>query len=67
MPCYCCDGLDTPYGVAITMDLQRSLPYATDYFIDMNLSTGANPLTLAGLGGMGDLVLTCTGDASRNR
>jgi glycerol-3-phosphate dehydrogenase (NAD(P)+) len=28
---------------------------------------GANPLTLSGLGGMGDLVLTCTGDLSRNR
>lgn len=28
---------------------------------------GANPLTIAGLGGMGDLVLTCTGDLSRNR
>ncbi|MCA9600381.1 MAG: NAD(P)-dependent glycerol-3-phosphate dehydrogenase [Myxococcales bacterium] len=28
---------------------------------------GADPLTLAGLGGMGDLVLTCTGDLSRNR
>lgn len=28
---------------------------------------GGNPLTLAGLAGMGDLVLTCTGDASRNR
>jgi glycerol-3-phosphate dehydrogenase (NAD(P)+) len=28
---------------------------------------GANPLTLAGLAGMGDLVLTCTGDQSRNR
>ncbi len=28
---------------------------------------GANPLTLAGLSGMGDLVLTCTGDLSRNR
>jgi glycerol-3-phosphate dehydrogenase (NAD(P)+) len=28
---------------------------------------GANPLTLAGLAGMGDLVLTCTGDLSRNR
>ncbi|MDP6934742.1 MAG: NAD(P)-dependent glycerol-3-phosphate dehydrogenase, partial [Myxococcota bacterium] len=25
------------------------------------------PLTLAGLAGMGDLVLTCTGDLSRNR
>jgi glycerol-3-phosphate dehydrogenase (NAD(P)+) len=28
---------------------------------------GANPHTLAGLSGMGDLVLTCTGDMSRNR
>jgi glycerol-3-phosphate dehydrogenase (NAD(P)+) len=28
---------------------------------------GAHPLTLSGLSGMGDLVLTCTGDLSRNR
>ncbi len=28
---------------------------------------GANPLTFAGLAGLGDLVLTCTGDLSRNR
>ncbi|MBX5484829.1 MAG: NAD(P)-dependent glycerol-3-phosphate dehydrogenase [Myxococcaceae bacterium] len=28
---------------------------------------GANPLTLSGLSGMGDLVLTCTSDLSRNR
>ena len=28
---------------------------------------GGHPLTLAGLAGMGDLVLTCTGDLSRNR
>lgn len=28
---------------------------------------GASPLTMAGLAGMGDLVLTCTGDLSRNR
>jgi glycerol-3-phosphate dehydrogenase (NAD(P)+) len=28
---------------------------------------GGNPFTLAGLAGMGDLVLTCTGDLSRNR
>jgi glycerol-3-phosphate dehydrogenase (NAD(P)+) len=31
------------------------------------LTKGADPLTLAGLSGMGDLVLTCTGDLSRNR
>ena len=31
------------------------------------LKLGAHPQTFAGLGGMGDLVLTCTGDLSRNR
>lgn len=31
------------------------------------VAMGADPLTLAGLAGMGDLVLTCTGDLSRNR
>jgi glycerol-3-phosphate dehydrogenase (NAD(P)+) len=31
------------------------------------VAMGANPHTLAGLAGMGDLVLTCTGDMSRNR
>jgi len=35
----------------------------------MRLGTalGARPRTLAGLAGMGDLILTCTGDLSRNR
>lgn len=33
----------------------------------LGLTMGANPLTLAGLAGMGDLVLTCTGELSRNR
>ena len=28
---------------------------------------GADPLTFQGLSGMGDLILTCTGDLSRNR
>jgi len=31
------------------------------------VSRGAHPLTLSGLSGLGDLVLTCTGDLSRNR
>lgn len=31
------------------------------------VAMGANPLTLAGLTGMGDLVLTCMGGLSRNR
>jgi glycerol-3-phosphate dehydrogenase (NAD(P)+) len=33
----------------------------------MGLKLGAAPETFAGLAGMGDLVLTCTGDLSRNR
>ncbi len=33
----------------------------------MAANLGANPLTLAGLSGLGDLILTCTGDLSRNR
>ena len=31
------------------------------------VAKAANPLTLAGLAGVGDLVLTCTGELSRNR
>ena len=31
------------------------------------MAKGGSALTLAGLAGMGDLVLTCTGEASRNR
>jgi glycerol-3-phosphate dehydrogenase (NAD(P)+) len=31
------------------------------------LKLGAHPMTVSGLSGMGDLVLTCTGDLSRNR
>ncbi len=33
----------------------------------LGVQRGANPLTFAGLAGLGDLVLTCTGDLSRNR
>jgi glycerol-3-phosphate dehydrogenase (NAD(P)+) len=33
----------------------------------LGLAMGANPRTFAGLSGLGDLVLTCTGDLSRNR
>lgn len=33
----------------------------------LGAAMGANPLTFAGLAGMGDLVLTCTGSLSRNR
>ena len=31
------------------------------------VAMGGNPLTMAGLAGLGDLVLTCTGELSRNR
>ncbi|EFJ44172.1 hypothetical protein VOLCADRAFT_95560 [Volvox carteri f. nagariensis] len=31
------------------------------------VARGGNPLTMSGLAGMGDVVLTCTGDLSRNR
>lgn len=33
----------------------------------LGMAAGANPLTFAGLSGLGDLVLTCTGSLSRNR
>jgi len=43
--------------------ITRGLAEVTRLAVDM----GANPLTLMGLAGMGDLVLTCTGNLSRNR
>jgi glycerol-3-phosphate dehydrogenase (NAD(P)+) len=33
----------------------------------IGVALGGNPMTFSGLSGMGDLVLTCSGDASRNR
>ncbi len=33
----------------------------------LGIQCGADPLTFSGLSGMGDLILTCTGDLSRNR
>ena len=35
--------------------------------VRISLARGGDAITLAGLAGMGDLVLTCTGDLSRNR
>lgn len=35
--------------------------------IKLGVKLGANPLTFGGLSGVGDLILTCTGDLSRNR
>lgn len=33
----------------------------------LGVKMGANPMTFSGLSGLGDLILTCTGDLSRNR
>jgi glycerol-3-phosphate dehydrogenase (NAD(P)+) len=35
--------------------------------VKLSLARGGDAITLAGLAGMGDLVLTCTGELSRNR
>jgi glycerol-3-phosphate dehydrogenase (NAD(P)+) len=43
--------------------ITRGLAEITRLAVDL----GAHPLTMSGLSGMGDLVLTCTGDLSRNR
>ena len=57
-----CDGLK--YGTNTRAGLiTRGLAEITRLGVKM----GANPLTFSGLGGLGDLVLTCTGDLSRNR
>lgn len=57
-----CDGLD--HGMNARAGLMtRGLREITR----LGEALGANPLTFLGLSGMGDLVLTCTGDLSRNR
>jgi glycerol-3-phosphate dehydrogenase (NAD(P)+) len=35
--------------------------------VRLGTAMGADPQTFSGLSGLGDLVLTCTGDLSRNR
>jgi len=57
-----CDGLG--YGTNTRAALiTRGLAEITR----LGVAMGATPLTFSGLGGLGDLVLTCTGDLSRNR
>lgn len=57
-----CDGLR--YGLNTRAALMtRGLAEITR----MGVALGGQQQTFAGLGGMGDLVLTCTGDLSRNR
>lgn len=57
-----CDGLG--YGLNTRAALiSRGLAEITR----LGVRLGAHPLTFAGLSGIGDLLLTCTGDLSRNR
>jgi glycerol-3-phosphate dehydrogenase (NAD(P)+) len=57
-----CDGLGFGYNTRAAL-ITRGLAEMTR----LGLALGAQPQTFAGLAGMGDLVLTCTGDLSRNR
>jgi glycerol-3-phosphate dehydrogenase (NAD(P)+) len=57
-----CDGLGLGHNARAGL-ITRGIAEVTRLATRM----GANPQTLAGLGGVGDLVLTCTGDLSRNR
>jgi glycerol-3-phosphate dehydrogenase (NAD(P)+) len=57
-----CAGLGLGHNVAAAL-ITRGLAELSRLACAM----GGNPLTLAGLAGLGDLVLTCTGDLSRNR
>jgi len=56
------DGLGFGYNTRAAL-ITRGLAEMTR----LGLAMGANASTFAGLAGMGDLVLTCTGDLSRNR
>jgi glycerol-3-phosphate dehydrogenase (NAD(P)+) len=56
------DGLGFGYNTRAAL-ITRGLAEMTR----IGMAMGANPATFSGLAGMGDLVLTCTGDLSRNR
>ena len=56
------DGLDLGNNARAAL-LTRGLAEITR----LGVAHGADPLTFAGLAGMGDLILTATGDLSRNR
>ncbi len=57
-----CDGLGFGYNTRAAL-ITRGLAEIRK----IGLAMGARPETFSGLAGMGDLVLTCTGDLSRNR
>ncbi|KAI8477206.1 MAG: NAD-dependent glycerol-3-phosphate dehydrogenase [Monoraphidium minutum] len=60
--CGISDGLDLGSNARAAI-ITRGLCEVTSIATAM----GADPITMLGLGGIGDLVLTCTGDLSRNR
>ena len=57
-----CDGLGFGYNTRAAL-ITRGLAEISRLGVKM----GAYPLTFSGLAGIGDLLLTCTGDLSRNR
>ncbi len=57
-----CDGLGLGSNARAAL-ITRGLAEITR----LGVALGADPLTFLGLAGVGDLVLTCTGDLSRNR
>ena len=57
-----CDGLSFGYNARAAL-ITRGLAEMSRLGVKM----GAHPLTFSGLAGIGDLLLTCTGDLSRNR
>lgn len=56
------DGLDAGHNARAAL-MTRGLAEITR----IGVAQGADPATFLGLAGMGDLMLTCTGDLSRNR
>jgi glycerol-3-phosphate dehydrogenase (NAD(P)+) len=57
-----CDGLELGHNARAAL-ITRGLAEMAR----LGVAMGADPLTFQGLAGVGDLVLTCTGDLSRNR
>ena len=57
-----CDGLGFGHNARAAI-ITRGLAE----IVRLAMAKGGNALTLAGLAGLGDLVLTCTGELSRNR
>jgi glycerol-3-phosphate dehydrogenase (NAD(P)+) len=57
-----CDGLELGANARAALITRGLVEIAR-----LGVALGANPLTFLGMAGVGDLVLTCTGELSRNR